>query len=140
MREGMAIPSDISLGVIMVLLVLERRGVPGMAPSIVAIVAMLYALFGPYFPGMLAHGGFPLEELAPFQYLRTDGIFGVPLGVSASFIFSSFFRSILNVSGAGSSSSISPGSTGRSQGGPAKAAVVASALMGPSRAVSVQTP
>jgi hypothetical protein len=133
MREGMAIPSDISLGVIMVLLVLEaaRRSM-GWPLPIVAIVAMLYALFGPYFPGMLAHGGFPLEELAPFQYLRTDGIFGVPLGVSASFIFLFvLFGSILNVSGAGQFFiDLSLALTGRSQGGPAKAAVVASALMG----------
>jgi TRAP transporter 4TM/12TM fusion protein len=133
MREGMAIPSDIYLGVIMVLLVLEaaRRSM-GWPLPIVAIVAMLYALFGPYFPGMLAHGGFPLEELAPFQYLRTDGIFGVPLGVSASFIFLFvLFGSILNVSGAGQFFiDLSLALTGRSQGGPAKAAVVASALMG----------
>ncbi len=99
---------------------------------IVAIIATIYALFGPYFPGVLAHGGFPLEELAPFQYLRTDGIFGVPLGVSASFIFLFvLFGAILSVTGAGQFFiDLSLALTGRSQGGPGKAAVVASGLMG----------
>ncbi|HOO86320.1 MAG TPA: TRAP transporter fused permease subunit, partial [Synergistales bacterium] len=78
------------------------------------------------------HGGFPLEELAPFQYLRTDGIFGVPLGVSASFIFLFvLFGAVLSVSGAGQFFiDLSLALTGRSQGGPGKAAVVASGLMG----------
>ena len=88
MREGSAIPSDIYIGCIMVFLVIEgtRRSM-GWPLPIMAIIAILYGMFGPYMPGFLAHGGFNLDELAPFLYLRTDGIFGVPLGVSASFIF-----------------------------------------------------
>jgi len=99
---------------------------------IVAIVALLYAVSGPYLPGMLAHPGFPISELAPYMYLRTDGIFGVPLGVSASFIFLFvLFGAILNVSGAGQFFiDLALALTGRSRGGPAKAAIVSSALMG----------
>jgi TRAP transporter 4TM/12TM fusion protein len=133
MREGMPIPSDIYLGVMMVVLVIEGgRRAMGWPLPIVAILATMYALFGPYFPGILGHGGFPIEELAPFQYLRTDGIFGVPLGVSASFIFLFvLFGAILSVSGAGQFFiDLSLALTGRSQGGPGKAAVVASGLMG----------
>ncbi len=133
MREGIPTASDIYLGIMMVLLVIEAgRRAMGWPLPIVAIVAIIYALFGPYFPGMLAHGGFPLSELAPFQYLRTDGIFGVPLGVSASFIFLFvLFGAVLSVSGAGQFFiDLSLALTGRSQGGSGKAAVVASALMG----------
>ncbi|GAB1485127.1 TRAP transporter permease [Aminivibrio sp.] len=132
-REGIPTTSDIYLGIMMVLLVIEAgRRAMGWPLPIVAIVAIIYALFGPYFPGMLAHGGFPISELAPFEYLRTDGIFGVPLGVSASFIFLFvLFGAILSVSGAGQFFiDLSLALTGRSQGGSGKAAVVASALMG----------
>ncbi len=133
MREGMPIPSDIYLGIMMIILVIEGgRRTMGWPLPIVAIIAILYALFGPYFPGILGHGGFPIEEIAPFEYLRTDGIFGVPLGVSASFIFLFvLFGAILKVSGAGQFFiDLALALTGRSQGGPGKAAVVASGLMG----------
>ncbi len=133
MREGMPIPSDVYLGIMMIILVIEGgRRAMGWPLPIVAIIAILYALFGPYFPGILGHGGFPIDEIAPFQYLRTDGIFGVPLGVSASFIFLFvLFGAILKVSGAGQFFiDLALALTGRSQGGPGKAAVVASGLMG----------
>lgn len=117
----------------MILLVLDgtRRSM-GLPLPIMATIAMIYAFLGPYFPGILAHGGFALDEIAPFQYLRTDGIFGVPLGVSASFIFLFvLFGAVLKVSGAGQFFiDLSIALTGKSRGGPAKAAVVASALMG----------
>lgn len=133
MREGMAISSDIWIGTIMTLLVLDgaRRSM-GWPLPIMAAVALAYAFFGPYFPGMLAHGGFPLEEIAPFLYLRTDGIFGTPLGVSASFIFLFvLFGAFLNLSGAGQFFiDLAVAVAGRSRGGSGKAAVIASGLMG----------
>ena len=133
MREGTPITSDIVLGVMMIVLVIEsaRRSMGWALPS-VAIVAMIYAMTGPYLPDMIAHAGFSLEELGPFQYLRTDGIFGVPLGVSATFIFLFVvFGSFLSVSGAGQFFiDLAIALTGRSVGGPGKAAVVSSCLMG----------
>ena len=132
-REGMPVASDIYMGLIMIVLVLEgaRRSMGWPLPTM-AFIALVYALYGPYFPGLLAHGGFPIEELAPFMYLRTDGIFGVPLGVSASFIFLFvLFGAFLSSSGAGQFFiDLAVALTGKSQGGPAKAAVVASCLMG----------
>ena len=132
-REGMPIPSDIVMGTIMTLLVIEatRRSM-GWPLPIVASLAILYALGGRYMPGMLAHAGFPVSELAPFFYLRTDGIFGIPLGVSSTFIFLFvLFGAVLNISGAGQFFiDIALALTGRSAGGPAKAGVVACALMG----------
>ena len=133
MREGRAIPSDIYLGVVMVLLVLEasRRSL-GWPLPIVAVFALAYAFFGPYFPGMLGHRGVGIRDLAPFMYLRTDGIFGVPLGVSASFIFLfCLFGAFLAASGAGQFFiDLAVSLTGKSTGGAGKAAVTACALMG----------
>jgi len=133
MREGRAIPSDIYLGTILVLLVLEasRRSL-GWPLPIVAIFALAYAYFGPYFPGMLGHRGVGIRDLAPFMYLRTDGIFGVPLGVSASFIFLfCLFGAFLAASGAGQFFiDLAVSLTGKSTGGAGKAAVTACALMG----------
>ena len=133
MREGRATQSDVILGGIMVLLVIEatRRSM-GWPLPIVATVAIIYGVLGPYFPGMLGHRGFSIDTLAPFLYLRTDGIFGVPLGVSASFIFLfCLFGSFLTISGAGQFFiDLAVALTGRSIGGAGKAAVVASGLMG----------
>lgn len=132
-REGNAITSDIYLGTLMIIMVIEgTRRAMGWPLPIMAIIALCYGIFGPYFPGLLAHGGFGIDELAPFMYLRTDGIFGVPLGVSASFIFLFvLFGSFLSISGAGQFFiDLAIAITGRSQGGPGKAAVVASGLMG----------
>jgi TRAP transporter 4TM/12TM fusion protein len=132
-RAGAPITSDIYLGGIMIVLVIEAtRRTVGWPLPIVALCALAYALFGPYLPGMFAHAGFPFSDLASFEYLRTDGIFGVPLGVSASFIFLFvLFGAILNVSGAGQFFiDLALALTGKSKGGPAKAAVVSSALMG----------
>ena len=133
MREGRATQSDIILGIVMVVLVIEatRRSM-GWPLPIVATVAIIYGVLGPYFPGMLGHRGFSLDTLAPFLYLRTDGIFGVPLGVSASFIFLfCLFGSFLTISGAGQFFiDLAVALTGRSIGGAGKAAVVASGLMG----------
>lgn len=132
-REGNAKPSDIYLGVIMIVLVVEgtRRSM-GWPLPIMAMIALIYGMFGPYFPGLLAHAGFGIDELVPFMYLRTDGIFGVPLGVSASFIFLFvLFGSFLSISGAGQFFiDLAIALTGSSQGGPGKAAVVACASTG----------
>ncbi len=132
-REGAPIPFDIWMGVAMIFLVLEgaRRSM-GWPLPLMALIAIVYAIYGRYFPGMLAHGGYTVEELAPFLYLRTDGIFGVPLGVSASFIFLFvLFGAFLSISGAGQFFiDLAVSLTGKSQGGPGKAAVVACGLMG----------
>jgi len=119
-REGRATQADIILGVTMIILVIEatRRSM-GWPLPIVATVALLYGILGPYFPGMLGHRGFSLDTLAPFMYLRTDGIFGVPLGVSASFIFLfCLFGAFLTISGAGQFFiDLAVALTGRSLGG-----------------------
>ena len=54
---------------------------------IVALVFLLYAFFGPYVPGIMAHRGVGLEEMFDHLFFTTEGIFGTPMGVSSTFIY-----------------------------------------------------
>ncbi len=80
-RQGMPNTTDVIFGAITVLVVLEAsRRVIGPSISIVACVALLYAAYGQYAPGMLAHRPFTFSRIMGFQYMTTEGIFGIPLG------------------------------------------------------------
>ena len=88
---------QIILGILVIIAVLEatRRVVGNIIPGI-ALFFLLYAYFGPYF-GPLAHRAYSIKRIASQLYLTTEGIFGIPLGVSASFIllfilFGAFIR------------------------------------------------
>ncbi len=116
-----------------ILLTLEAaRRVVGIPIISIAIVFLLYAYFGPYFPGFLAHRGYSLERIASHMYLTTEGIMGIPLGVSATFIYLFvLFGSFREKSGLGQLFiDISNAVAGWASGGPAKVAVVTSALEG----------
>lgn len=133
-RAGNPNQMDIILGVILVLLTLEatRRAV-GTPLMFVAIFFLLYALvLGPYMPGRFAHGTFSIKRVAYYLYLTDAGIFGTPLGVSASFVYLFIlFGAILNQTGAGKFFiDFATAITGYTRGGPAKAAVVSSGMMG----------
>ncbi|BCV24124.1 TRAP transporter permease [Gelria sp. Kuro-4] len=132
-RAGAPTRADVILGLIMVLLVLEAaRRTIGWALPVVAVAALAYAYFGRYMPGLLAHKGYSLQRIFPYQFLTTEGIYGVPLGVSATFVYLFIlFGSFLEKTGAGKFFiDLAFALTGSSQGGPAKAAVVSSGLMG----------
>lgn len=132
-RGGMPTTLDTVMGIVAVLLVLEatRRAV-GISLSIVAAVFLLYAHFGPYMPGVLAHRGYSITRIAEHMYLTTEGIFGLPLSVSSTFvILFVIFGAFLEVTGAGHFFIQSALALfGRSPGGPAKAAVIASGVLG----------
>jgi TRAP transporter 4TM/12TM fusion protein len=98
----------------------------------VAILALLYALAGPYLPGLLAHRGYGPTRLIEHLYLTTEGIWGIPLGVSADFVYLFIlFGAILDVAGGGALLlGLADRVAGHTRGGPAKTAVVASAFMG----------
>lgn len=132
-RAGKYQPLDVLMGTLLVLLVLEagRRSV-GWSVPVVAIVFLLYALLGPYLPDLLAHKGYSIKRLSTYLALSTDGIFSIPLGVSAQFIFLFIlYGSILRKSGAGKFfTDLAFSLTGWSRGGPAKAAVVSSCFFG----------
>jgi len=132
-RAGDPTLTDIVLGIITVLLVLEAaRRTIGMALPIVAIAALLYAYFGPYMPGLLGHKGYSFRRIFPYQFLTTEGIYGVPLGVSSTFVYLFIlFGAFLNKTGAGKFFiDLAFALTGSSQGGPAKSAIVSSGLLG----------
>ncbi|MFT9846682.1 TRAP transporter permease [Aneurinibacillus sp. REN35] len=127
-------PFAIFVSIIGVVLVLEatRRSV-GLPIVIVASVAILYAMLGPYIPTkVLSHPGFSFEKITTSLWFRESGVFGTPLQISAKFIFLFlFFGVVLVRSGIGQYfNDLAFAVTGRFTGGPAKAAVVSSALQG----------
>ncbi len=141
-RAGFWNQTDIIVGCIAIVTVLEasRRAV-GFGLTIIGVVFILYAMAGPrgalpwlgeYMPGILAHRGFTLERIVGQLYLGQEGLFGLPLGVAATFIFVFvLFGAFLEVTGAGKFFiDLAYAATGRQRGGPAKAAVIASAGMG----------
>lgn len=132
-RSGMATTLDVVVGFVGVLLVLEAaRRVVGFPIVIVALVFIVYAFLGPYIPGKMAHRGVSFQSLIEHLWFTTEGIFGTPIGVSSTFIFLFIlFGSFLEKTGLGQFFiDISNAIAGWASGGPAKVAVIASALEG----------
>jgi TRAP transporter 4TM/12TM fusion protein len=133
LRAGMATPADIVVGALGVLMVLEAaRRVVGWPIVIVALVFLGYAFAGPYIPGTFGHRGVDLELLVDHLYFTTEGVFGIPLGVSATFIFLFIlFGAYLEKTGLGKFFiDLANAIAGWASGGPAKVAVISSGLMG----------
>ena len=133
---------DVWMGVLTLFVVLEgaRRSV-GLGMTIIGAFFLAYAFAGSrgelpflsdWMPGILNHRGYPLERVASQMTLGAEGIFGIPLGVAATFVFVFvLFGAFLEVTGAGKFFiDLAYAATGRQRGGPAKAAVIASAGMG----------
>ncbi|KMK64850.1 TRAP transporter fused permease subunit [Puniceibacterium sp. IMCC21224] len=98
----------------------------------VAVVAILYALFGYMLPNLFGHAGLSVDRLLWSQIFSTDGLFGTPLAIGANYIgLFVFFAALLDCSGGGQKfMNFTLAIAGRFQGGPAKVAILASALMG----------
>ena len=132
-RPGQPTPVDVWSAVVGVVLLLEAtRRVLGLPMVIVALVFLGYTFGGPFMPDLLAHRGASLDRAMTHQWLTTEGVFGVALGVSSGFIFLFvLFGSLLDKAGAGNYFIKSAFALlGHMRGGPAKAAVVASAATG----------
>ncbi|WP_457808927.1 TRAP transporter permease [Kushneria sp. EE4] len=132
-RPGNPILQDVIVGVTGLVLLLEgARRALGPPLMIVALVFLGYSLAGPYMPGMLAHRGVSFDALINHQWLTTQGVFGIALGVSTSFVFLFvLFGALLDKAGAGNYFiKVAFSMLGHYRGGPAKAAVVASGLTG----------
>jgi len=133
MRFGAATPIDLVLGTVIMVAAVEmgRRTIGWTIPAL-AVVASAYMLYGPLLPAGIAHRGFSWSEYVEFNYLATDGLFGLPLGVSAEFIYVYLLLgALLMRTGAGEYSiALSLRLAGRSVGGPAKVAVIGSAMFG----------
>ncbi len=133
MRGGEASQMDLWFGAILVLLVLEcTRRLMGWALPIITFIAILYTFFGDRIPGLWGHFPIDFEQFISYQYLTTEGLFGIPLGVSASFIFVFImFGAFLVSSGTGEFFiRFSNAIAGHFRGGPAKVAVVSSGFFG----------
>jgi TRAP transporter 4TM/12TM fusion protein len=132
-RPGKPILADIVIASAGLVLLLEatRRAV-GLPMTILAIVFLTYTMGGQFMPDVIAHKGASLERMLSHQWLTTEGVFGVALGVSSSFIFIFvLFGALLDRAGAGNyMMQVSMALLGHLRGGPAKVAVVSSGLNG----------
>ncbi|EEX30812.1 TRAP-type uncharacterized transport system fused permease component [Vibrio coralliilyticus ATCC BAA-450] len=132
-RSGAPTTFDIVVAVIgMVLLLEATRRALGPPLMVVAAVFLLYTFGGPYMPDVIAHKGASLNKAMSHLWLTTEGVFGVALGVSTSFVFLFvLFGAMLERAGAGAYFiKVAFSLLGHMKGGPAKAAVVASGLSG----------
>jgi TRAP transporter 4TM/12TM fusion protein len=132
-RPGQPNLQDVLVASAGIVLLLEatRRAV-GLPMTILAGVFLAYALLGQYLPDVIAHKGASWERLLVHQWLTTEGVFGVALGVSVGYIFIFvLFGSLLDKAGAGNyMMQVSFAMLGHLRGGPAKVAVVSSGLNG----------
>ena len=122
----------IAAGIAVVAVLELARRATGWGIVAVAILSIGYALAGPYLPGILAHRGYGPQRLLEQLYLSTEGIWGIPLGVSADFVYLFvLFGAVLDRAGGGALLiALADKVAGRTKGGPAKTAAVASAFMG----------
>ena len=133
LRSGQITSEDMIVGTLGILMVIEAaRRVVGWPIVIVAILFMVYGFAGPYMPDILAHRGLDVGDVVSHLYFTTEGVFGIPLGVSSTFIFLFIlFGAYLETTGLGKFFiDIANALAGWAAGGPAKVAVLSSGLMG----------
>jgi len=132
-RQGDWLTSDLVVSLVGLFLVLEAcRRVIGWIMTGICITGILYAILGPYMPELIIHKGYSIERIATTLWLTTEGIFGLPIGVAATFVFVFvLFGAILETTGGGAFFiDLAYALTGRFAGGPAKTSVIASGFMG----------
>ena len=102
-RQGDWLFQDRVVSIMGTLLVLEAcRRVIGNVMAGICLGAMGYALFGPYMPELIIHKGYSIERITTTLWLTTEGIFGLPIGVAATFVFVFvLFGAILETTGGG---------------------------------------
>ena len=132
-RYGAPIQRDIVIGILLTVLLLEAaRRVIGPALPIIAIGFCVYAFFGPYMPDLIAFKGVSLNRFVGQMTMSTEGIYGIPLDVSATIVFLFvLFGAMLDKAGAGRYFiQLALSLLGGFKGGPAKAAILGSGLTG----------
>jgi len=132
-RQGDWLLQDRVVSIIGTLLVLEAcRRVIGFVMTGICALSIAYAIYGTYMPELIIHKGYSIERITTTLWLTTEGIFGLPIGVAATFVFVFvLFGAILETTGGGAFFiDMAYALTGRFSGGPAKASVVASGFMG----------
>lgn len=132
-RAGVMRTTDIFMAILAVILVLEAaRRCVGNEMCILAIIFLCYAYFGPHLPGPLMHRGFSIKRLAEHMYISPEGIYGIPLGTSATVIFLFIlFGAFLSETGLSEFfTNVSMAIAGDKVGGPAKVSIITSGLLG----------
>ncbi len=132
-RPGAPNTQDVIVACVgMVLLLEATRRALGPPLMVMAMLFLGYTFAGPYMPGIIAHKGASLNAVVNHQWITTEGVFGIALGVSTSFVFLFvLFGAMLDKAGAGNYFiKVAFSMLGHMRGGPAKAAVVASGLTG----------
>ena len=132
-RPGHHSPLDLMFGVIAIAMVLEAaRRTMGIFLPLLAVATVLYGIFGPYLPGDLAHRGYSVPRVIAHLYKGTEGIYGIPVGVVATFVFHFVLFGIMaQLTGLGQLFvNLATVAAGRFTGGPAKVCVVSSGLFG----------
>lgn len=133
MRAGMPEVGDIVLGTIYMAVLLElARRVAGIPMVAIAVFFFAQNCFARYLPGFFRRASMSYTNMVDFVFMRTDGVFGMPVQVISTYVvLFMMFAALLEESGAGKFFiEFATAITGRSRGGPAKAAVVASASLG----------
>lgn len=133
MRAGAETDLDLAMGVLTIVVLLEatRRAIGPVLP-VLAVLFLLYAYLGPYMPALIEHRGYSWRRIIRHIYPTTEGIFGIPLAVASTFVFLFvLFGAVMQRTGVSDYlTGLAMSGLGSYQGGPAKAAVLASALMG----------
>ena len=132
-RMGTPTRMDILLGSILIVLIFEAtRRTMGWPLVIVGLTALAYAFYGHLIPGTLGHRAFTLPRIVEHMFMTGEGIYGVAIYVTASFVFIFILMGSLlgETGGAQAFIDLAFTATGKYRGGPAKAAVIGSGLMG----------
>ena len=130
---GIKIPYEMILGAVGMVLLLEatRRAI-GLPLVFIAVIFIIFSIFGQQMPDLIAHAGLSITRLVGYHWLGGEAIFGIPISVSVGFIFLFvLFGSILDAAGGGKYFlNLAFALVGKMRGGPAKAAILASGLTG----------
>ena len=130
---GLNIRYEMIIGVVGMMLLLEatRRAI-GLPLVCIAIIFLIFSIFGQQMPDLIAHAGLSITRLVGYHWLGGEAIFGIPISVSVSFIFLFvLFGSILDAAGGGKYFlNLAFALVGKMRGGPARSAILASGLTG----------
>ncbi len=132
-RSGDPSVTDLVVGTVFIVLLFDAaRRVLGFALPLICAIFLAYGLFGQYLPSLISHRGYGFDQIVSQLFLGTEGLFGIPTLVSATYIFLFIlFGSFLEHAGMiGLFNSIALGFVGHARGGPAKVAVFSSGMMG----------
>src|SRR5512139_2202893 len=141
-RSTLPDPMDVFFGLVAIVLLLElSRRVVDNTFTMVVLGFLLYVYFGPYLPGVLSHKGYEIDRIVGHMYMTLEGIFGVPLSVSVSFvILFVVYGTFMDTAGAGNFwLDLSLATMGRSAASAGRGALVTTALLGGPQASGVAT-